>query len=119
MENLNKQFIRRKIDGHDMFSLILVAIIPAITTSCIHLGHNCSYFTLSFLNIPPSVKSIGKFKADSQLECALRCCSQKKCTEAVFFKVARRCSLFGAKEEVSAELQADSQTGYVQMKKVG
>ena len=64
------------------------------------------------------MNSIAKFKADSQLECALRCCSQKECTEAVFFKVARRCTLFGAKEEISAELQADSQTEYVQMKKV-
>lgn len=104
------------------FSLILlIAIIPALA-SCVQLGHNCSsYFTLSFLKIPPSVEDIGAFKADSELACAFRCCAQRECTEAVFFKGSRTCSLYNAKEAVLTESQADSEetrTGYIRIKKV-
>lgn len=113
----------KKQNGHDMFSLIFhVAIIPAITISCVHLGHNCSsYFTLSFLKIPPSVAGIGTVKADTELACAFRCCARRECTEAVFFKVARRCFLYDAKEKVLAKFQVgcqETKTGYVRIKKV-
>lgn len=64
---------------------------------------------------------IGTYKADSELACARRCCSQKECSEAVFSEVTWRCSLYNANEMVLAEFQADSQeanTGYVRIKKV-
>ena len=105
-----------------MFSLILlVAVTPAIT-SCDYFGHNCSsYFTLSFLKISPTIDGISTFKADSELACAFRCCSEGTCTDVVFSKVARRCSLYNAKATVLAEFQTESQearTGYIRMKKV-
>ncbi|KAL9980374.1 hypothetical protein ACROYT_G008951 [Oculina patagonica] len=76
---------------------------------------------MSFLETPPSVAGIGAFKAESELACARRCCSQKECTEAVFFNVARRCSLYNAKEKVLEKFKEDSEGAkpeYVRIKKV-
>ena len=105
-----------------MFSrLLLIAVIPVIT-SYVHLGHNCSaFFRLSFVEDLPKVARFGSFKADSELACASRCCAQKECTEAVFSEVARTCVLYCAKESEFAKFQADShgkRTGYIRLKKV-
>ena len=105
-----------------MFSLILlVAVTPAIT-SCDYFAHNCSsYFTLSSLKISPTVEGIGTFKADSELACAFRCSLHMACTDAVFSKVARRCSLYNTKATVLTEFQTEFQearTGYIRIKKV-
>ena len=101
--------------------ILLVAVTPAIT-SFDYFGHNCSsYFTLSFLKIPPTVGGIGTFKADSELACASRCCHYAACTDAVLFKAARSCSLYNAKETILTEFQTESQearTGYTRIKKV-
>ncbi|KAL9980370.1 hypothetical protein ACROYT_G008946 [Oculina patagonica] len=61
-----------------------------------------SFFKFSYLKRPHvDSDSIAEYKADSELNCALRCNTRGNCDEATFNRESKKCSLYKMKDKAT------------------
>ncbi|XP_078361474.1 uncharacterized protein LOC144645809 [Oculina patagonica] len=80
------------------FGIFLLSLV----CSC-HMRQLCSsFFKFSYLKRPHvDSDSIAEYKADSELNCALRCNTRGNCDEATFNRESKKCSLYKMKDKAT------------------
>lgn len=98
--------------------------ITIILLSCAWRCHpqerSSSYFTFSSLKeLKECSHGIGKFPAESELACALRCDRDNSCSEALFHRASNRCSMYQKKEKCFSDTKEDEKDGRDEKPRIG